>query len=182
VPAKPKYRADAPELARRLALLGLTDDETAGVFGVSVRTLHRWKREHAEFAQALEAGKRPADAAVAEALFRRACGYTAADGRHIPPDTVACIYWLKNRRPEAWRDKVEVEQRHSFSDADREALRRIHEQALEHAEQQRQAMLGRAERLGLTLEAEEGALFDLDSDGAGEAARLGWDADDDDAP
>jgi hypothetical protein len=176
MPARPKYRADAPELARRLALLGLTDDETASVFGVSVRTLHRWKREHPEFVEALEAGKRPADAAVAHALFSRAVGYTDPSGKHYAPDPLSCIYWLKNRRPEAWRDRVEVEQRHTFSDADREALRRIHEQALEHAEQQRQAMLGRAERLGLTLEAEEGALFELDTDGA--AIEAGDDADD----
>lgn len=23
---------------------------------------------------------------------------------HVPPDTTACIFWLKNRKPEAWRD------------------------------------------------------------------------------
>ena len=27
---------------------------------------------------------------------------------HVPPDTTAMIFWLKNRRPEQWRDKREV--------------------------------------------------------------------------
>ena len=60
-------------------------------------------------------------AEVAEKLFRRATGYSheavkiVADAKtkeqhivpyveHYPPDTTACIFWLKNRRPEAWRD------------------------------------------------------------------------------
>jgi hypothetical protein len=145
---------------------GLKDDEIANVLGITERTAHRWKKLHPEFAEALAGGKRPADSAVAAALYRRATGYVDEAGKHHPPDTVACIFWLKNRRPEAWREKVEVEQQHTFTDADREALRKIREQALEHAEQQRQAMLGRAERLGLRLEAEEGALFDMDADGA----------------
>jgi hypothetical protein len=29
--------------------------------------------------------------------------------QHYPPDTVACIFWLKNRRPDLWRDKVGLE-------------------------------------------------------------------------
>jgi hypothetical protein len=176
--ARPKYRPEFCEMAHRLGLLGLTDDETASVLGVSVRTLHRWKREHPEFRESLEAGKRPADAAVAHALFSRAVGYTDPSGKHYPPDPLSCIFFLKNRAPHLWRDRVEFEQKHSFSDADRAELRKIHDAALEHAEQQRQAMLGRAERLGLTLEAEEGAMFDLDSDGA----LIGADDDDDDAP
>ena len=64
-----------------------------------------------------------ADAEVAERLFLRARGYTheavkilSRGGKeepvmvpyveHYPPDTTACIFWLKNRRPDLWRDKV----------------------------------------------------------------------------
>lgn len=61
-----------------------------------------------------------ADAEVADRLYQRALGYThveddirVCDGviittpttRHYPPDTTACIFWLKNRRPDLWRDK-----------------------------------------------------------------------------
>ena len=28
---------------------------------------------------------------------------------HYPPDTTACIFWLKNRQPALWRDKVQQE-------------------------------------------------------------------------
>ena len=28
---------------------------------------------------------------------------------HIPADTTAQIFWLKNRRPKEWRERVEVE-------------------------------------------------------------------------
>ena len=47
------------------------------------------------------------DIKVAESLFRRATGYSH-DAKHYPPDTTACIIWLKNRRPDIWRDKQDV--------------------------------------------------------------------------
>jgi hypothetical protein len=28
---------------------------------------------------------------------------------HIPPDVTACIFWLKNRRPDLWRDTHQLE-------------------------------------------------------------------------
>lgn len=31
----------------------------------------------------------------------------------FPPDTTACIFWLKNRQPKIWRDKVEQELNHN---------------------------------------------------------------------
>jgi hypothetical protein len=34
---------------------------------------------------------------------------------HYPPDTTACIFWLKNRQPEIWRDKVEGQHLHTFN-------------------------------------------------------------------
>jgi hypothetical protein len=38
---------------------------------------------------------------------------------HIPPDVIACIFWLKNRRPELWRDKHDVEHSGEVGIADR---------------------------------------------------------------
>jgi hypothetical protein len=29
--------------------------------------------------------------------------------KHYPPDTTACIFWLKNRQPQQWRDKNKSE-------------------------------------------------------------------------
>lgn len=110
--------------AKKLAALGHTDQEIAQFFGVSVRSVHRWKIDHPAFAKALKIGKRVADQRVERALFQRAVGFTC-DEDHVelyhgkavvtpmlkqyPPDTVACIFWLKNRKPEEWRDKQDHE-------------------------------------------------------------------------
>ena len=100
---------------------GLTDKEIAGNIGVSVSTLYCWKNKFLEFSEALKKGKDIADIQVENALFKRAVGYEAVDKRietehdketkrittvkHVPPDVGAMVFWLKNRRPDKWRDK-----------------------------------------------------------------------------
>lgn len=120
------YRESYAEGARRLAKLGATDAEVAEFYGVDVRTIYRWKNAHSEFSQALKAGKDEADERVERSLYHRAIGYEqeavkifmpssaeepvyAKYVEKIAPDTTAAIFWLKNRRPEDWRDKREVE-------------------------------------------------------------------------
>lgn len=117
---KPEYAKQAAKLCR----LGAIDAEIADFFGVSEQTLNAWKKAHPEFLDALKEGKQLADAEIADKLFRRAQGYTHKavkifnDGgkpmvvdyvEHYPPDTTACIFWLKNRRPDLWRDKQHQE-------------------------------------------------------------------------
>src|SRR5215831_15756104 len=68
-------------------------------FDVSESTIDNWKAAHPEFLAALKTGRELADAEVANSLYRRAIG----DGDR-PPDVTACIFWLKNRRPDWWRD------------------------------------------------------------------------------
>lgn len=114
--------AYAPQ-AYRLCLLGATDKEVAEFFGVTERTVNQWKRSYPEFLQSLKRGKEDADANVAKSLYRRALGYShpavkifwdpkTDTEKVIPyteryaPDTTACIFWLKNRRPAEWRDRV----------------------------------------------------------------------------
>lgn len=120
------YRVEYVEQARKLCLLGATDVQLADFFGVTDTTIVNWRNKHPEFREAVREGKLEADAKVAESLYRRACGYShdavkiVADAKtgtehvvpyveHYPPDTTACIYWLKNRAPEHWRDKHHVE-------------------------------------------------------------------------
>jgi len=106
-------------LARGLAKLGATDLDVAQAFGVSVRTVHRWKLDYPEFEEALRLGKDEADQLVEKSLFKRATGYTFDSEKivstggvvqrvetmeHVPPDTTAAIFWLKNRQPDTWRD------------------------------------------------------------------------------
>lgn len=119
------YRPKYAKQAYKLCLLGATDAELADFFGVNERTINRWKIAHEDFCQSLKAGKQEADATVAERLYRRALGYRhravkiVADAKtgtehvvpyteHYPPDTTAAIFWLKNRRPEQWRDRHDV--------------------------------------------------------------------------
>lgn len=106
---------------------GLTEEQIAAQMGISVRTLGNWKNDHVPILQALKRGKAPVDAKVENALLRRALGYQYEEitevpvmdpetgktrmevvkrvTKHVAPDTVAQIYWLKNRMPDKWRDK-----------------------------------------------------------------------------
>lgn len=118
------FKAEIPELARKLSLLGATDKEMADVFGVSEQTLNNWKKAHPEFLEALNSGKQMADANVADRLIQRAMGYEhdEIDIRVVdksivmtpirkiyPPDTTAAIFWLKNRQKAQWRDRIDTE-------------------------------------------------------------------------
>lgn len=111
--------------ALKLCQLGATDSDLADFFSVSEKTINTWKKKHSEFLQSLKSGKNEFDQKVEIALAQRAIGYSHPDEKifnnqgeilraqttkHYPPDTTACIYWLKNRKPKQWRDKVEQEQ------------------------------------------------------------------------
>lgn len=107
------------------AVFGASDKQLAEYFKVDEATLNRWKVAHPEFCESLKAGKEEFDTKnVEKALRDRALGYSHPDvhisnyqgeitvtdiQKHYPPDTTACIFWLKNRQPEKWRDKQEVE-------------------------------------------------------------------------
>lgn len=115
-----KYQPEFAAQAEKLCKLGLTDKEIAKFFEVSEQTLNAWKQSHPEFLESLKGGKTLADAEVAAKLFHRATGYEHPEDdirtvngqivitptiKHYPPDTVAAIFWLKNRQPGRWRDK-----------------------------------------------------------------------------
>lgn len=119
------FRPEYVKQAYELALLGLTDAEMARVWGVSEQTVNAWKQDHFDFLESLQRGKDAADANVASRLYQRAMGYSHPavkifndDGsplvvdytEHYPPDTGACIFWLKNRQRGKWRDRQDVEQ------------------------------------------------------------------------
>jgi hypothetical protein len=117
------YRAEYAEQARKLCLLmGADDQELARFFDVSPATLQEWLASVPEFAAAVLAGRTLADADVADRLWRRAVGYSHAAVRifshqgkalevayteHYPPDTAACLFWLKSRQPDWWRERIE---------------------------------------------------------------------------
>ena len=87
---------------------------------ICTATLYNWKNTYPDFLEAINSGKQNADAMVAKSLFHRALGYSHKEDdirtcdnqvvitettKHYPPDTTACIFWLKNRRRDQWRDK-----------------------------------------------------------------------------
>lgn len=118
------YRDEFAKQAERLCELGATDMELADFFEVDIRTIYRWKHEHGDFCQAVKVGKDALDNRVERSLYQRAVGYsfnsekifhfqghiTRADCvEHVAPDPGAALNWLKNRRPEAWREKQEID-------------------------------------------------------------------------
>ena len=121
------YKHEFAEEAGEMCQLGATDEELAGAtdeelaehYGVSVRTIYRWRHTYVTFAEAVVAGKKFADDRVERALYSRAVGCsvqrtkvfrTAADPDpvyatytdHLPPDTQAALHWLRVRQPKKW--------------------------------------------------------------------------------
>ena len=86
-----------------LSLLGFTDKQLAAFFEVAESTLNKWKLDFPAFSESLKKGKDVADAKVATSLYNRAIGW-----KNAPPDVTACIFWLKNRQKNNWRDKQEM--------------------------------------------------------------------------
>lgn len=120
---KPDYKPEMCEQVRNYCELGATDREIAEYLDVHVSQIYRWKNRYKEFNEAMKAGKEAADDRVERAFYNRAVGYdhdavkifcTKETGvvevpfiEHHPPDVTAGIMWLKNRRPDKWRDKQE---------------------------------------------------------------------------
>jgi hypothetical protein len=138
-----KFRPEFREQASRLSALGATDREMAEFFKVAESTFNLWKLQQPGFSESLKQGKDVADKRVEQSLYRRAMGYshdevhiTNYQGyitqtpivKHYAPDTTACIFWLKNRKPEEWRDRIEhsgeITETHTFP-SDREFARRV---------------------------------------------------------
>ncbi len=117
---------------------GLTYEQIAKNMDIDVTTLREWRKKNPPISTALKKGREVSDYEVENALFKKSLGYNVLlkktfklkrieynnDGKkikeyeelvdgydetHIPADTTAQIFWLKNRNPRKWRDKVEVE-------------------------------------------------------------------------
>ncbi|MCA8326176.1 DNA-packaging protein [Burkholderia cepacia] len=97
--APSKFKPEFVELARNYCLLGATDVDLARFFGTTDRTIRTWKQQHPEFANALDQAKEVADAQIVGALYTNA----------LAGNVTAQIFWLKNRQPAKWRDKVDHE-------------------------------------------------------------------------
>ena len=112
------------DIITMLSRKGLTDKEMAVCCQVDASTFEKWKKAHPDFFLSLNDCKALADHEVERSLYERACGYSHPEDKifnnngeplivktikHYPPDPTAMIFWLKNRQPQNWRDKQEVE-------------------------------------------------------------------------
>lgn len=104
---------------------GLTDEQIAQNVRISRETLYAWKKKYPDISDALKRGKDVVDRQVENALLKRALGYEYEEvkekfeygeitertvtKKEVIPDTTAQIFWLKNRKPDKWRDKPAYE-------------------------------------------------------------------------
>ena len=87
---------------------GISCAALARELGISLSTLNRCRKQNPEFGELFADAESARDDLVEEALLRRATGYENSDGKEIPPDVRAAVFWLKNRRPEDWQDRREI--------------------------------------------------------------------------
>ena len=119
-----KYKPEYATQAAKLCALGATDAQLADFFDVAISTITLWKVQHPEFSASIKLPKAEADARLETSLYQRAMGYehdevdirvvggelvTTPIRKHYPPDTAAAIFWLKNRKKDEWRDKLDHE-------------------------------------------------------------------------
>lgn len=114
---------------------GLTDEQIAHNMGIRRSTLYEWKKRFPVISDTLKKGKEVVDIQVENALLKRALGYSYTEitkervidydpktgeviGSHmeitkevikeVQPDVTAQIFWLKNRKPDVWRDRKDL--------------------------------------------------------------------------
>lgn len=125
---------DGLTLLKGWARDGLTDEQIAYNMNISCSTFYKYKNEYSEITESLKKGKEVVDYEVESSLLKKAFGYNAKvlkhikvkktdyndegykvnereeivevyDEVHIPADVTAQIFWLKNRKPDKWREK-----------------------------------------------------------------------------
>ncbi len=109
---------------------GLTDAQIAKHMGVTVSTLNNYKKQYSKINEALKNGGEYVDTKIENALIKRAIGYeyteqvmervlnketgeyefvlTKEMKKEVKPDISAQVFWLKNRRPDIWKDKQDL--------------------------------------------------------------------------
>lgn len=103
-----------------MARQGMTNKEISDALGINQTTFYKWKKEQPDFVAALEKGKGVADIRVENSAYRAAIGYYTEEdqvtnsGKVVrvrkwhPPNPTLAIFWLKNRMPKKWRDKIDL--------------------------------------------------------------------------
>ncbi len=133
--AKGKYREwlepQNLKLIKSWKLEGLSDKQIAeDKIGIHESTLYDWANRFPEFAEAIKSGREFVAAEVENAMYKSSQGYdveeetwervynkstgeyelalTKKTVKHVPPNTTAQIFMLKNIKKQVWRDKQDL--------------------------------------------------------------------------
>lgn len=131
-----KFRPEYIIIIKNLAAKGFIDKEICDTLLITEPTFIKWKRDFPEMLKAYKEGKENKVEQVVRALEKRAIGCTIEERiyepkmikrngklipskhrvtlirkikKELPPDQGACALYLKNRDPDNWRDKQEIE-------------------------------------------------------------------------
>lgn len=116
-----KYSEEMLEITKKVCdCFDVTNSQLAQYLGVSESAIKAWCHKHPEFKEVLENSRYRRDGEVLASFFKKAKGYVAnkvkvlSNGEiihyqeEVPPDTIAGIFYLKNRLPEDWKDRQET--------------------------------------------------------------------------
>lgn len=135
---KPEISADS-ETIEKLAGYGLPDEAIADVLGVTLKQFEGAKRTYKSFTDALRKGGNKADLNVIESLYNKATGYERREVefvksqgkvktqpviKYYPPELNAIMFWLKNRLPYEWKEKI-VMNKNGLSEEHLQKLREL---------------------------------------------------------
>jgi hypothetical protein len=101
---KSDFRPEYILIAKACARFGAIEEEIADELHINHATLDNWKKKYPKFLGALKAGKEASDDRVERSLYQLAIGWNGQ-----PPNATACIFWLKNRRKDRWRDVQQLQ-------------------------------------------------------------------------
>ena len=135
------------------AMDGLSNKQIAHNMGIDESTFYEWQNKFSQFSEAVKEGKAVIDRQVENALLKRALGYEVEESKtymkddgtgrkikhvektnkHISSDATSMIFWLKNRKPNEWNDRRQVEHSggldntnvNTFKDISTEELKRL---------------------------------------------------------
>lgn len=116
---------------------GLTDEQIAAKIGISRSTLSEWKKKYPDISDTIKKDKEIPDIHVENALYKAALGYNASIKKavkvkkieydkgkkiseheeiviveetiHVPANVKAQMFWLKNRKPDVWKERQEID-------------------------------------------------------------------------
>lgn len=127
---------------------GMTEQQIWDKLKVGTSTAERYKQDYWELREALKNGKEQLIENLEESLFKKAMGYGYEETKtvrekdengkdktrievtkkHLPPDTGALAFSLKNLAPEKWRDRHDIEHSGNVGhDLSKELVERIEE-------------------------------------------------------